>query len=97
MVRHFNKTVFAELLTNAVGNRSINQFERDSGVSAAHISRLTRSLVNTPPSPQTIEKLASKAQNGVTYEDLMRAAGHLPSPAEDITGIKSNAFSLDTR
>lgn len=74
---YFDKKAFAELLNIALGGRSINQYERDSGVSAAHISRLMRQLVDAPPSPQTIEKLAAKAYNGVSYEDFMKAAGHL--------------------
>lgn len=73
----FNKKEFAELLTKAKGDRSINQYALHSGVSAAHISRLMRGLLDAPPNPNTIESLADKAYNNVTYDDLMQAAGHI--------------------
>lgn len=71
----FNKELFAELLLKAKGKRSLNKYAEDSGVTSAHISRLTRSLLDTAPTPQTIEKLANAAVD-VTYEELMIAAGH---------------------
>ena len=73
----FNKTKFALLLKQAKGaERSINQYAIDSGISAAHISRLMRGLLDTPPTPQTIKKLAEFAYGGVTYEQFMEAAGY---------------------
>lgn len=75
---NFNKEKFAELLSLAKGSeRSINQYGLHSDISPAHISRLLRGKLDTPPSPETIKKLADKAHNGVTYQDLMEAAGHL--------------------
>lgn len=76
-MENFNKEEFARLLELAKGSRSINQFAAESGVTAAHISRLLRCLRDTPPSPQVIRKLGDRAQNGVTYAQLMQAAGHL--------------------
>ena len=73
----FNKNKFALLLRKAKGpERSLNQYAIDSGVSSAHISRLMRGLLDTPPTPQTIEKLAEFAYGGVTYEQFMEAAGY---------------------
>lgn len=74
----FNKQLFSEILNKAKGTRSINQYALHTGVSSAHISRLLRQLLDTPPNPDIISKLVSKAQNNVTYEDLMQAAGHIP-------------------
>lgn len=73
----FDKTAFATLLIQAKGDRSINEYALHSGVTAAHISRLSRALLDAPPSPQTIQKLADKAYNNVTYDDMMIAAGHI--------------------
>lgn len=74
----FDKKEFARLLALARGDRSINSYAREAGLTGAHISRLLRGLLDTPPTPQTIDKLARCAQNGVTYQDFMRAAGYLP-------------------
>ncbi|MEW9082385.1 helix-turn-helix domain-containing protein, partial [Caldanaerobacter subterraneus] len=79
---NFDKKKFAELLALAKGNRSINQYALQCGVSSAHISRLLRGLIDTPPNPETIKKFASKAHNGVTYEELMEAAGHIDSSSQ---------------
>lgn len=73
----FNKTEFAALLEKAKGKRSINKYANETGVSAAHISRFLREMIEAPPTPETISKFAAKAYNEVTYQDLMIAAGHL--------------------
>lgn len=78
----FNKESFALLLERAKGDRSINQYANETGVSAAHISRFLRQLIDAPPTPETISKLAAKAYNEVTYQDLMIAAGHLAEQYE---------------
>lgn len=89
---NFDKKKFAELLALAKGNRSINQYALQCGVSSAHISRLLRGLVDTPPNPETIKKFASKAQNGVTYEELMEAAGHINSSSQAIKQDQPNEW-----
>lgn len=73
----FNKQKFAGLLKKAMGDRSGNEFALHTGVSATHISNLLRCLNDTAPNPAIIKKLATKAYGGVTYEDLMAAAGHI--------------------
>lgn len=52
-------------------------------MSAAHISRFLRSLIESPPAPETIAKLADKAWDEVTYKELMTAAGHIVGSNED--------------
>jgi hypothetical protein len=73
----FDKEKFARMLMLAVGDRSLNEYGRMTGISAAHISRLTRGKLDAPPNPQTIKQLTQFAQNGVTYEDMMIVAGHI--------------------
>ncbi|RIE01754.1 hypothetical protein D3H35_13200 [Cohnella faecalis] len=73
----FDVERFADLLKSAKGNRSINKYAQDIDISAAHISRLIRGLIGTPPSPETINKFAQGAHNGVSYNELMMAAGHI--------------------
>ena len=87
MVDHskFNTVTFALLLEKAKGDRSITQYANKIDVSAAHISRLLRKLVKSPPAPDTIYKFASDAYNGITYSELMLAAGHINSEAEEIS------------
>ncbi|NRY61480.1 hypothetical protein [Clostridium beijerinckii] len=79
----FNKESFALLLEKAKGNRSINQYANETRVSAAHISRFLREMIDAPPTPETISKLAAEAYNEVTYQDLMIAAGHLAEQYND--------------
>jgi len=76
----FDKDRFAELLGKAKGDRSINQYGRHCGVDPGYISRLLRGLRDQPPSAEVINKLASRAYNGVTVEELMAAAGYLNDP-----------------
>lgn len=80
----FDKVTFASLLEKAKGKRSINQYATEIDVSAAHISRLLRKKIDSPPTPDTINKFAKGAYNGVTYNELMLAAGHINDNAEEI-------------
>lgn len=86
----FNKEEFANLLEKAKGNRSINSYANETGISAAHISRFLRQMIDAPPSPETISKLASKAHNEVSYRDLMAAAGHIIISNDDENEFDSN-------
>ncbi|MGO1368548.1 hypothetical protein [Senegalia sp. (in: firmicutes)] len=74
---NFNKEVFAALLEKAKGDRSINKYAEETSVSAAHISRFLRQMIDAPPTPETISKFADKAYNDVTYKDMMSAAGYI--------------------
>jgi len=65
------------LLKIAKGDRSLNRFAEETGVDAGHLSRVMRGIMINPPSPDTLKKIADNAHNGVTYEELMIAAGHL--------------------
>lgn len=78
----FNKEAFALILEKAKGDRSINQYAIDTGVSGSHISRFLRLMIDTAPYPDTLSKLAIKTENGVTYRDLMVAAGHIVEEQE---------------
>jgi SOS regulatory protein LexA len=91
----FDKKKFAEQLEMAKGNRSINEYARECGISAAHISRLLRQMIDTPPSPETIEKLAEKAYNGITYYQLMQSAGYITYPKLSAQTIKKIESMLD--
>ncbi|MFA9398367.1 MAG: hypothetical protein ACERKV_08900 [Clostridiaceae bacterium] len=91
----FNKESFALLLERAKGDRSINRYANETGVSAAHISRFLRQMIDAPPTPETISKLASKAYNEVTYQDLMVAAGHLAEPYDDAMEVKEDSVFLE--
>lgn len=91
----FNKEEFAVLLDRAKGDRSINNFANETGVSAAHISRFLRQMIASPPTPETISKFAAKAHNEVTYQDLMVAAGHLAREGES-DGNKEKIVERDS-
>ncbi|MBX4261270.1 hypothetical protein KTC96_06725 [Clostridium estertheticum] len=92
---NFDLITFAILLEKAKGDRSINQYANTINISAAHISRLLRKLVKSPPSPDTISKFASGACNGVTYNDLMLAAGHIDDKTEGISTEKKQTQTVE--
>ncbi len=79
----FDKSRFADLLQKALGNRNMSEYALHSGVSLTYISELIKQERDNPPLPKTLRKLAEKAHNGVTYEMLMAAAGHLPDYTAD--------------
>lgn len=80
----FDKKNFAILLEKAKGRRSINAYAQACDISAAHISRFLRELIETAPSPQTIKKLSDNAYNSVTYTDMMQVCGHTKVSKDEI-------------
>ena len=94
LLGEFDKQKFAALLKKATGKpaRSINEYGRQSGVSGSYISRLQQKLVNVPPGAEVIKKLAACAANGVTYYQLMIAAGHLPEDKASTTESTSEEW-----
>jgi hypothetical protein len=69
----FNKSKFASMLQKAQGTRTFNEYATDSGISPAHISRLTRQLIDNAPTTETLHNLSLCTSNGVTYEDLVQS------------------------
>ncbi len=72
----FDQKFFAELLKKAQGGRSQTDFAKDCGLSVAYICKHLNQNIKTPPIPSTIKKIAAVAANGISYEDLLDAAGY---------------------
>ena len=84
------------LLDKARGpDRSYREYAKAAGVSATAITRMRKG--DYTPKPDTIEKLTSKAadpRGGVTYTEMMKAAGYSVGESEDIAeaaGIESES------
>lgn len=90
----FNKKRFSRYLEEARGKRSMRKFALESDVSPAHLSRLSRELLDTPPAPDTLKKLASAAENGVTLESLMDACGYYDEPEQPIENKQDKVVQI---
>lgn len=73
----FDKKEFRLLLEKALGNRTKTEYAQASGVNRTYISKLLNEKLDNPPTPDIIKRLANVAHNGITYEQLMKAAGYL--------------------
>lgn len=73
----FNKKAFKELLMKALGDRTMTDYAKESGVNRTYISKYMNENLDNAPTPDIIKRLANTAYNDVTYEELMKAAGHL--------------------
>lgn len=80
----FDKEYFAEVLKTAIGNRSIAEFARVAEVSTGYLSRYVNQKVDVAPTLMTMKKLG-KASNGVTYLELLEAAGYDTEKYDDET------------
>lgn len=87
---NFEKEVFAAVLSKAIGspNRSLSQYARQCGISPSYISRCLNSKVTNSPSTIIIQKLASRAANSVTCDELMIAAGYSPIPQNKMDSVE---------
>lgn len=85
-----------DLLYKSLGDRSWNQFAQNAGVDSGHLSRIKNGNFNKPPKPEFLSKLASKAHNGVTYEELMTASGYLLTKNDTINSqeITNNSLNI---
>jgi len=92
----FDRRLFATVLKRAIGDRPINEYGRQVQISGSYISRLLRGLVVKAPQAPTIRKMAQGATNGVTYEELMIAAGHLPATSA-LAEILSKSIDSDKK
>ena len=80
-----------EVIKMAQGDRSLNTFARECGISKSNLSRILNNKNAYPPKPDTLQKIALHSQNNITYNSLMFAAGYLKSYDEDT--ILNNKFS----
>lgn len=71
----FNLDILLELIDKAKGDRTQNAFALKCGFDSSALSKIKSRGV--PPQPALLQKIATHARNGVTYEELMCAAGYL--------------------
>lgn len=67
------KNKVGELVLKAKGNRSYREYQRETGVDAAVISKIVKGTY-IPKNPEVYRKLTSCDSNGVTFEELIDAA-----------------------
>lgn len=72
----FNPTLLSYLVKKAQGDRKLTAFAKICGVSAGNLSKIISQKDNQAPKPETLQKIANHALNGVTYNDLVMAAGY---------------------
>ena len=83
MNQQFNPVLFAELVKRSVGNTKNKEFASSIGVTPEYFSRITNARLANPPSIKKIQEIASHATNGVTYSELMIAAGYA-TPSDNV-------------
>lgn len=79
----FNQQAFIEILKKAIGTRQHKTFAAEIGVSPTHLSRMLNPSYKGQPSLATLEKIAEHAENAVTYQELLAAAGYQAAPAKE--------------
>jgi transcriptional regulator with XRE-family HTH domain len=88
----FDKIKFKDLLNQAIGDRSISTYAKESGVSRSYISQYINEKLDKPPSPEVIIRLAEASNNRISYLELMQAAGHFDiKKSEDIINYVKEA------
>lgn len=73
----FNAELLSDLIKQAQGDISLNNFARECKISSSTLSRIINMMNFCAPSPSTLQKIAACARNGVTYDELMKAAGYI--------------------
>ena len=73
----FRKNILSMLLEKARGERSLRQFAIECDISYVQMRKLVLCAQENPPRPKLIKKIAEHCVEGVTFEDLMFASGHI--------------------
>lgn len=87
----FDKKKLSELLVKAQGHRTREAYANEAGVSLPQVSKFIKMEVDGPPRPSTLAKLASKAHNEITYDDLMVACGYYGEEKKEYTNEQLEA------
>ncbi|MCT8978689.1 helix-turn-helix domain-containing protein [Clostridium sp. CX1] len=87
------ETELIRLLKLAQGDRSLNAFARHADVSPGNLSRIMK---GQKPSPEVLKKLASKAHNDISYEQLMIAAEYIDTNLPISEELKKNNDTLNS-
>lgn len=72
----FRKNIFSILVEKARGERSLRQFSIECDISYVQMRKLVLCAQENAPRPKLIKKIAEHSVAGVTFDDLMFAAGH---------------------
>ncbi len=72
----FDKNRFTELLNKAQGGRTQTEFAKDCNLSTAYMCKCLNGKYRSVPIPSTIKKIAANSLSGVTYSELLEAAGY---------------------
>lgn len=92
----FNKELFADLLKKAKQDLPLNTFAKKCGISVSYLCKYLRGRLDNAPTPNTLKKISAYTeQYGVTFEDLLTAAGYTASKYLDIPPIESKTISLE--
>lgn len=86
----FNIERYADLLAKAQGGRTQTEFAKECGLSTAYICKHLNRRIDKAPIPSTLKKIAAAAANGVSYEDLLDAAGYDVSKYSIMSDSDSN-------
>lgn len=72
----FNPSLLSDLVKKAQWDRKLTEFAKICGVSAGNLSKIIAQKDNQAPMPKTLQKIASNALNGITYNQLTFASGY---------------------
>ena len=75
----FDKSALSLLLKRALGNRTQKSFAKDTQMSQEHLSRLVTQKRETPPTIDTLMKIALNSLNRVALSELLAACGYDPN------------------
>jgi len=79
MDNQFDKSALSLLIKKALGNRTQKSFAEDIQLSKEHLSRLITQKRESPPTINTLVKIAANSQNTVSLKELLSACGYDPN------------------
>lgn len=77
----FEKTILIQFINSIKGERSIEQFSEDTGIEINELSQICSGQITSPPSNDTVEKIANSTMDFIPQRELdrrilLRSAGY---------------------
>lgn len=96
MSTKFNKTQLAALIKSALGKRTQKEFAAQVQIRPEHLSRILNCHYDTPPSVDTLKRIALNSDNNISYHALLSACGYVLDKDTDYS-LPTQASSINRK
>lgn len=96
MSKQYDPQKLSSYINAAIGDCKKKDFAIKINISQAYLSRILNCKTVNPPSAECLRRIAAYASNGITYAQLLDAAGYAPIPEPPRLSTSDHTFFQGT-